>query len=63
MANRILGFVNSAIPMQKTVEAANPAHARVDVAKQSGTQRPLHGILVRAGFDMSKTTGAFYLFP
>ncbi|MBP7402000.1 MAG: pyridoxal phosphate-dependent aminotransferase [Clostridia bacterium] len=63
MSNRILGFVNAPSMIQKAVEEAIRAGARVDVANYQARRDALYGILTRAGFDVEKPAGAFYLFP
>jgi aspartate aminotransferase len=61
MANRILGFVNAPALMQRAV--AQLQGVGVDVAPYQRNRDVLCKALARAGFEVVKPEGAFYLFP
>jgi len=61
LANRILGFVNAPGLMQRAV--ARLQGVTVDVAPYRRNRDVLCEGLTRAGFEVHKPEGAFYLFP
>jgi aspartate aminotransferase len=58
---RTLGYVNAPALMQRGIRAC--LDARVDVELYRGNREILCEALVKAGFDVVRPTGAFYVFP
>jgi aspartate aminotransferase len=60
-ANRVLGFVNAPALMQNVV--TNLMNATVSVAEYQHRRDYLYKGLIKAGYNVIKPQGAFYLFP
>lgn len=61
LANRILGFVNAPVLMQRVV--AEAVSACVDVSVYERRRDRLAEILTEAGYEFQLPEGAFYFFP
>ena len=61
LANRILGFVNAPVLMQRVV--ARLTGVSVDLSPYTRNRDLLGGILREAGYDFLMPQGAFYFFP
>jgi aspartate aminotransferase len=61
LANRILGFVNAPLLMQRVV--AGLTEVSVDIAPYARRRELFCDLLSQAGYDFIKPQGAFYLFP
>lgn len=61
LANRVLGFVNAPALMQRVV--AKLQGVEVDVAPYRRNRDVLYQALTKAGYQVQKPEGAFYLFP
>ena len=60
-ANRILGFINAPALMQRLVGGFQ--RNSVDIGSYQQKRDAIYDILVEAGFDVVKPSGAFYIFP
>lgn len=58
---RTLGFVNAPALLQRI--AGRFQHSSVDIAEYARKRDALYNILVEAGIECVKPTGAFYMFP
>ena len=59
--NRVLGFVNAPALMQHAVRALQ--HVTVDVSDYQRKRDYLYEVLTKAGYEVFKPEGAFYMFP
>ena len=61
IANRVLGFVNAPALFQRLV--AGLQNTSVSIGEYQEKRDLMYGMLMEAGFECVKPTGAFYMFP